>query len=89
MNKKFVYFYLMKSSDKIRQVVPSHVEYWKNCGMEEYMSGPFADRSDGLISFAAINIEDATGIIMEDPFIKENLIENKWIKEWSIDTVEV
>lgn len=48
------------------------------------MGGPFADRSGGLISFAASSIEDATEIILRDPFMLEDLIAEKWIKEWIV-----
>jgi len=46
------------------------------------MGGPFGDRTGGLISFVAPSLQDATEIILQDPFIVENLISEKWIKEW-------
>jgi uncharacterized protein YciI len=48
------------------------------------MGGPFADRTGGLITFAAASLEDAQDIIMHDPFVREQLIEQRWIKEWLI-----
>jgi len=71
--------------DKIQQVVPSHIEYWKNCKLEKYIGGPFVDRTGGLISFEATNLEGATEIIMKDPFIIEDILERKWIKEWIVE----
>jgi len=71
--------------DKIIQVVPFHVEYWKNCKLEKYIGGPFSDRTGGLISFEAANLEEATEIIMKDPFIIEDILESKWIKEWLVE----
>jgi uncharacterized protein YciI len=50
--------------------------------LKSYSGGPFADHSGGLISFAAQNLEEAREIILRDPFIEEDLIEQKWIKEW-------
>ncbi len=85
MKKQFVVFYFMKKElEKIQKVVPSHVEYWKKRNLTKYRGGPFSDRSGGLITFEAENIEEATKIIMNDPFVLENLIGNKWIKEWIV-----
>lgn len=57
MGKRPAYFYFMKNDpDRIRSVVPLHVEYWKGSGLEGYMGGPFADRSGGLITFEAENL---------------------------------
>lgn len=82
-NRRFIYFYFnRKEPEKIREVVPAHVQYWKAANLKSYSGGPFADRSGGLISFAAQNLEEATEIILRDPFNQENLIEQKWIKEW-------
>lgn len=84
--KRFVYFYINQNEpEKIRQVVPAHVQYWNTAGMEGYMGGPFGDRTGGLISFVAPSQEEAVKIILQDPFIRENLIEQKWIKEWIVE----
>lgn len=81
--KRFIYFYFNRfDPDKIKRVVPTHVEYWKTAGLKEYQGGPFGDRSGGLISFSAPSLEEATAIVLQDPFIKEELIDQKWIKEW-------
>jgi uncharacterized protein YciI len=58
------------------------VEYWKTANIQGYMGGPFADRSGGLISFFASSLDEATQIILKDPFILEDLVAEKWIKEW-------
>lgn len=82
-NKRFVFFYFNRNEpEKIRQVVPAHVEYWKTASPKGYMGGPFGDRTGGLISFLAPSLGDATEIILQDPFILEDLISQKWIKEW-------
>ncbi len=73
---------MKKNSEKIKAVVPLHVNYWKKCNLEKYSGGSFADRSGGMITFEEKDIEKATKIIMDDPFISENLIKRKWIKEW-------
>jgi len=84
--KHFLYFYLMrKTSDAIRQVIPAHIQYWQSRDLPDYMGGPFADRTGGLITFAATSLDDAQQIMVDDPFVREQLIEQSWIKEWLIE----
>jgi len=84
--KRFLYFYLMRSTpDAIHQFVPAHVQYWHTLDLPDYMGGPFTDRTGGLITFAAASLDDAQQIIMRDPFVREQLIEQHWIKEWLIE----
>ena len=84
--KRFLYFYLMHNRpDSIRQVVPAHVQYWKSLNVPGYMGGPFADRTGGLITFEADNLEDAQRIVGNDPFQLEKGIEQTWVKEWLIE----
>jgi len=84
--KRFVYFYFNRNEpEKIRQVVPAHVGYWKSANMKGYMGGPFGDRTGGLISFFAPSLQEAMEIILQDSFILEGLIEQKWIKEWVLE----
>jgi uncharacterized protein YciI len=61
------------------------VGYWKTANVKGYMGGPFGDRTGGLISFAAPNLQRATEVTLQDPFILEDLIEEKWIKEWILE----
>ena len=49
------------------------------------MGGPFDDRSGGLISFFVANLHDAKEIILQDPFMLEDLVEQYWIKEWALE----
>lgn len=86
MTKKYIYFYVMKDDpDKIRHTVPSHVSYWKTAKLFDYLGGPFADRTGGAITFKAKSIEEATEIVLKDPFVLEDILANKWIKEWIIE----
>ncbi|HEX6306431.1 MAG TPA: YciI family protein [Anaerolineales bacterium] len=81
--KRFVYFYFNRNEpEKIKQVVPDHVQYWKTAKLKGYIGGPFGDRTGGLISFVVPNLQAAMQIILQDPFIREDLIEEKWVKEW-------
>lgn len=85
-NKRFIYFYFNRNEpEKIRQVVPAHVEYWHTANPEGYMGGPFGDRTGGLISFLAASLQEANDIVLQDPFILEDLISQKWIKEWLLE----
>jgi uncharacterized protein YciI len=84
--KRFLYFYLMRNRpEAIRQLVPSHVQYWRSRDLPDYMGGPFVDRAGGSITFAAASLDDAQQIISDDPFVAGQLIEQSWIKEWLID----
>lgn len=90
MTMRFAFFYFMKNEpDKIGQTVPLHVEYWRGSDVAGYLGGPFSDRSGGLITFEAENMEAATGLINHDPFVTENLLEDKWIKEWVVKARQV
>jgi uncharacterized protein YciI len=81
---KIVYFYSMKHEpDAIRAVAPAHAAYWRDLGLREYVGGPFADRSGGLITFAAGSAEEAERLITADPFSVEGLLEDSIVKEWT------
>ena len=85
-NQRFIYFYFNRNEpEKTRQVVPAHVQYWQSVNPDGYLGGPFADRSGGSISFVASSLEEAIEIIMQDPFVINDLIEQKWIKEWIVE----
>ncbi len=86
MGKQFVFFYFMKREpEKIKAAVPLHIEYWHNLKLNKYLGGPFADGSGGIITFEAESIEEATRIANNDPFVAQNLLESKWIKEWIVE----
>ena len=70
--------------ERIGPIVPQHISYWHGKSLEGYKGGPFSDRSGGLITFEAESIEAATATAMDDPFVKEDLLENKWVKEWVV-----
>ena len=85
-DKRFIYFYFNRHEpEKIGRVIPAHVRYWNTANLKEYMGGPFGDRTGGLISFVASSSEEATAIILKDPFVLEDLIAEKWIKEWLVE----
>jgi uncharacterized protein YciI len=77
--REFLYISLF---EKIQQIVPLHVEYWGKYKSKNYLGGPFADRSGGLIIFDSMYIDNATDIIKNDPFNINDLLETRWLKEW-------
>ena len=83
MASRFVYVYFMKRApDRIREIVPQHVRYWKELRLDGYAGGPFADRSGGLILFESADLASAGSLVAHDPFGVHELIEMKWVKEW-------
>lgn len=73
---------MKKDPEKIKGLVSSHIEYWSSFKMKSYQGGPFGDREGGLIIFESTNLAEATELTMNDPFVKQNAIGQKWVKEW-------
>lgn len=83
VSPRFAYFYLMGDEpDRVRVTVPRHVSYWRGLGLTGYDGGPFVDRTGGLIMFDTDQLGDAQHAVAEDPFVKEGLLDEYWIKEW-------
>jgi uncharacterized protein YciI len=83
---RILYFYLMGGApDRVRAVAPRHAAYWRDLGLDHYLGGPFADRSGGLITFEAGSLREAGQLVADDPFVQEDLLERRWVKEWAID----
>jgi uncharacterized protein YciI len=83
---RVLYFYLMRDApDRVRTVAPEHAAYWRGLGLRDYLGGPFADRSGGLITFEIPSAEEGERLVADDPFVREDLLERRWVKEWSID----
>jgi uncharacterized protein YciI len=83
---RFLYFYLMKKSpDRVRKVASKHAGYWRDLELPEYVGGPFADRSGGLITFEAESGPRAAALVADDPFVREGLLQRHWVKEWELD----
>jgi uncharacterized protein YciI len=82
---RFLFFYLMKGvPDRVRSVAPEHAAYWHELGLREYLGGPFADRSGGLVIFEADSEEEAGRRVANDPFVRADLLEQYWAKEWQV-----
>ena len=83
---RFLYVYFMKDEPElVRATAPKHALYWRELALPDYLGGPFADRSGGLITFAADSAAQAEGFVTGDPFLRGDLIAAHWIKEWIID----
>ncbi len=81
---RIAYFYFMKNEPgRIQEVAPQHHQYWKHRELSEFLGGPFADRSGGLITFDSESMEKARQLIATDPFVLEDLLEDSWVKEWA------
>lgn len=83
---RLLYFYLMRDApERVRAVAPEHAAYWRELGLRDYLGGPFADRSGGLITFEAASADEAERLVTDDPFVQEDVLERQWVKEWLID----
>jgi uncharacterized protein len=81
----FLYFYLMRDAGaRVRDTAPGHAAYWHGLGLSSYLGGPFADRSGGLITFEVPTAEEAERLVADDPFVREGLLERRWLQEWLI-----
>lgn len=80
---RFLFFYVMKDApDRVRAAAPEHARYWQGLGLRAYLGGPFADRSGGLITFEVDSGAEAERLVAHDPFLRGNLVEQHWVKEW-------
>jgi uncharacterized protein YciI len=79
------YFYLMKDRpDQVRMAAPAHAAYWRELALPGYLGGPFRDRSGGLITFEVDSWERAEQLVENDPFQREDLLDGRWLKEWTL-----
>ena len=81
---RFAYVYFMKDDpERVRDVAPQHVGYWRGLAITGYLGGPFADRSGGLITFETETDDKAERLVSDDPFLRQKLISRHWLKEWA------
>jgi uncharacterized protein YciI len=80
---RFSYIYFMIDAPaRVRAAAADHAAYWQGLGLRHYLGGPFADRSGGLITFEADSAADADRFVGNDPFLRDDLLERHWVKEW-------
>lgn len=83
---RFLYIYFMRRDpDRVRATALTHAEYWRGLSLRDYLGGPFADRSGGLITFAAASVEEAARLVADDPFLRDGLVARHWVKEWLVE----
>ena len=85
MERIFAYCYVMEfKPEKLKTLIPAHIAYWTEHAPEKFTGGPFGDRTGGLISFSAADLSEAELICSNDPYIKEGLVQEYWVKEWLV-----
>jgi uncharacterized protein len=84
LSPRYAYFYLMQDDrDRVAATVGRHVSHWRELGLPDYLGGPFADRTGGLITFRAEDDQQAQRAVDTDPFVQEGLLAAHWLKRWS------
>lgn len=79
----FAFIYFMQAQpEEVGKAVPLHVEYWETMELGGYRGGPFGDYSGGMIVFQAQNAELARQLVEGDPFVKNRLVGDNWLKAW-------
>ena len=82
MAMTWAYIYLMRDeAARVREIAPHHAQYWRETGSAQ-RGGPFSDRSGGLIIFDATDEDAAERMVADDPFQREALLEQWWLKAW-------
>ena len=83
MAQRFAYFYFMSDEpQRVRATAPLHAAYWRDLQPANYEGGPFDDRSGGLITFTAADVDEAEAAVLSDPFLTEGLLAERWLKRW-------
>jgi uncharacterized protein YciI len=80
---RFIFCYMMTDdAEAVASTVGAHVAYWKDAKPDGYLGGPFADRSGGVITFLAADRDIAAGLVGLDPFVREGVVRDWWVREW-------
>jgi hypothetical protein len=80
---QYAYFYLMRTDGEgVPEAVPEHVAHWRVLGLDDYVGGPFEDRTGGLITFRAEGTSWAEHAVATDPFVSRGLVQASWLKRW-------
>lgn len=83
MADRYAYFYFMRADgDRIRAVATEHAAHWHALELDDYLGGPFEDRTGGLITFRVEDAAQAAHAVAADPFVREGLLETHWLKRW-------
>lgn len=83
MSAQYAYFYLMRTDGEgVPEAVPEHIAHWRGLGLDDYVGGPFEDRTGGLITFRAETCGRAEQAVATDPFMTRGLVQAHWLKRW-------
>jgi uncharacterized protein YciI len=83
VSAQYAYFYLMRTDEAgVSEAVADHVAHWRELGLDDYVGGPFEDRTGGLITFRAEGSRQAEQAVDTDPFIGRGLVEAYWLERW-------
>jgi uncharacterized protein YciI len=83
---RVVYLYGMEDQPgAVRAVVPAHASHWRGLALPGYLGGPFDDRSGGLITVEVESTEQPDDLVANDPFVRERLLESRWLKTWQVE----
>jgi uncharacterized protein YciI len=86
MMSRYAYFYFMKAEpERVRAVAAGHAAHWHGLRLANYLGGPFSDGRGGLITFQTEDAAQAERAVADDPFLKEDLLEEHWLREWVVD----
>ena len=84
MSVQYAYFYLMRTGGEgVSEAVPDHVAHWRALALDDYVGGPFEDRTGGLITFRADETSKAELAVATDPFVAHGLVQAYWLKRWT------
>lgn len=84
MSAQYAYFYLMHTDgEAVAEAAPEHVAHWRGLGLDDYVGGPFEDRTGGLIMFRATGSSQAEQAVATDPFVRRGLVQTSWLKRWT------
>ena len=85
MEKFFVFCYFMDFEPaRLKTLIPAQIEYWQKNAPANLTGGPFKDRSGGMLSFSATDLDTAMEICKGDPFVKDGLVKEYWVREWLV-----
>jgi hypothetical protein len=83
VSAQYAYFYLMRTDGVgVPEAVPEHVAHWRGLGLDDYVGGPFEDRTGGLITFRAEGSSRPEQALETDSFVGRGLLEAYWLKRW-------
>lgn len=86
MTARYAYSYFMRADGgRVRAVAPEHAAHRHALELEDYLGGPFEDRTGGLITFRATDAAQAERAVAAGPFVREGLLGSHWLKAWSAE----